>query len=325
MQNWFLFKRLYEQSKDNHEYLKYLKTCDFKDNTIINKDNTIDINPNLISDFTNNKLITLRLGVVETRFLIQSKFNYIIPLDDKAFNQNNYDKELKDKAGLYYTNPADKNMVNNWWLDNVIELITSKNTTIMSCYRNIAYDLLLLSLLDIKNKIIASWTTQGNLIDLFAQRKILVLSNGANEMRRSYEIGLQRIYNINIRAKDLDMTFIETPQTTTGMSMPHGNMIETTESIINLIDSKYSNFDTILFACGAYAPVLINLLSKKYNNINLLHLGSYLYSMFGLYSHSIKIPVGKKIFNVKNFSEILTPCPKECLNIENGRYWKISS
>lgn len=331
LQNWLYHKKLYESCKDNQEYLKILDSKkeqienadeSLLSKSVINKDLLIQQDRNLFENFKNNKLITSRLGCVESRFVLSYKFNKKIISDFQNTESQDDDLIMKKNAGLYYKHLSDKEEVCSWWANNAIELITNPITTIVSCYLVLAYDLTLLSTLDVKNKIIGSYVEQTELIKFFENRKILIISNGIEEMHNSYKLGLQRIYNFDVPKFDID--FLKSPQTTLGMEMPHNHMKETTEKIIEEIEKKYSDFDTCLLCCGGYAAPLINLLSKKYTTKNLLYFGSELYTFFGLYSHGIQKPFSRKhIFNLNNFLEISKKCPEACKSIDGGKYWKI--
>lgn len=320
MQIWEYYKELYIKCKNNQEFLFLIENNKNKElSDTKNKDLIINYNDSLVTQFQNNQLITIRLGSVESRFLINNYFHKIFCTEDYPKD----DSQMKSNAGMYYTNPQDKENINSWWIDNTIDLLKNKNTTHLPCFLCLHYDLYILSLLDIKNKIIDTYIRQSELIEYFYNRNIIVISNGIEDMEKSYNLGLQRLYNIPIQEEKIRISFIKCPQTTTGMSVPHKHMKETTEEIMNLIEKQYHNFDTILFCCGGYSSVLINLLSKKYNNKNLLYFGSELYTLFGLYSNGIEKPNNRQqLFNVSNFLEISSPCPPACKNIDNGKYWK---
>jgi hypothetical protein len=322
---WEYYLNLYKTCSNNKEFISAV-TEENKiifSNIVNNKDIYIKHNIDLVSSFKNNSLITVRLGGVESRFLVNNYFLKTIPIYFKDGHHATDDSQMKSNAGMYYIKNTDKTMVNDWWILNTINLLKNNKVTYMSCFLVLHYDLYILALLDIKNKVIDSYTRQSELIQYFYDRKILVISNGIEDMHRSYKLGLQRLYNIDIHEEKLNISFIKCPQTTVGMETPHSNMIETTQSIIDLIDKRYNDFDTILFCCGAYSSVLINLLSKIYVNKNLLYFGSELYTMFGLYSDGIDKPITRsEMFVINNFLPIEQPCPKNCKNIDDGKYWK---
>jgi hypothetical protein len=331
LQNWEYHKKLYESCKNNQDYLEVLETKkdqianadeSLLSNNIINQDLLIKQNQNLFENFKNNKLITSRLGCVESRFILSYKFNKKIIGDFQNTENQTDDIVMKKNAGLYYKHSSDRDLVCSWWVDNAIELLSSPITTVVSCYLVLAYDLCLLSTLRVKNKIIGSYTDQTELIKLFENRKILVISNGIEDMQDSFKLGLQRIYNFKLPSFQIE--FLKSPQTTLGMDYPHEHMKETTEKIIEEIDQKYSDFDTCLLCCGGYSAPIINILSKKHKNKNLLYFGSELYTFFGLYSHGIQKPTSRnRIFNLNNFLEISKKCPDSCKLIDGGKYWKL--
>jgi hypothetical protein len=297
MEIWKSYKDLYCRCKDNQEFISLIDSNKTKESLQkINKDLIIDYNNNLIEQFQNNQLVTVRLGSVESRFLINNYFH-------KDFYTSDYpkdDSQMKSNTGMYYIDPNDKENIHSWWIENTISLLKNKNTTHLPCFLCLHYDLYILSLLNIKNKIIDTYIRQSELIEYFHNRNIIVISNGIEDMEKSYNLGLQRLYNIPISESKLQISFIKCPQTTTGMPVPHKHMKETTEDIVNTIEKKYNNFNTILFCCGGYSSVLINILSKKYTNKNLLYFGSELYTLFGLYSNGIEKPNNRQaLFNVK--------------------------
>jgi hypothetical protein len=331
-ENWEYYRDLYRTCSNNTNYIEtinlYYSRIEILDRTLLsnqikNTDLLISNNfTNIETLFKHNKLITSRLGCIENKFIINSFFNQSIPGDFRYFTDKDDDSLMRSHAGLYYRDIKDKNLVRTWWINNAIELLTNINTTIVSCYLVLAYDLHCLSLLDVKNKFIDSYTVQTDLIRQFNNRNILVVSGGVEDMKKSYDMGMQRLYKPDIGNFNID--FLECPQTTINMSYPHENMINTTEILIDTIDTKYQECDTVLFCCGAYATPLINILSKKYTNKNLLYMGSELYTMFGLYSHGIQMPVYRKhLFNLNQFSAIESECPNQCKHIDGGKYWKI--
>ena len=117
------------------------------------------------------------------------------------------------------------------------------------------------------------------------------------------------------------MYYLKTPQTTQGMDYPHETMIETCEDILNKILQKYSDFDTAIFGCGAYASPLINALRKKFPNKNLIYLASDCFKMFGVYSKMMPYTYFTEAIP-ENWIEVIEEVPKGCENHPEKRYWK---
>lgn len=343
--NWQYFRALYEVCKSNTEFLKCYEenasrisnydTSLIKEKIVenlggiqkntevlINKDIIINSNvEELIEKYKSGNLITCRLGCSETSFLLNCHFGKSIINDHIGPYKNRHDdKHFKNCCGMYYTKEEDRIKVHEWWCNNTLELLGKKNITITSAYLVLAYDLLLYSLLDLKNKTLHPWNQQNYLIPYFEGQKILVISNGINSMRHVYELGLQKMYNAKLPEFSMDFCFM--PQTTPGMPFPHNNMIETAESVINEIEKNYYEFNTALLACGSYTAPLINILSKKFSNRNFLYLGSSLYTMFGLYSKGIQKPEHEgNFYCLDNFMHIPEKCPEACKHIDGGKYW----
>jgi len=337
MNNWEYVLKLYEACDSNKDFLNtYYNNA----NRVLNLDNSLieekiingiskknkDIliksdKEELIKKYKNNQLVTCRMGCVETSFLLNYYFNKKVLNDHMGDYKDKYDdKYLKKLGGMYYVDEKDKLRVQEWWCNNTIELLKSESVTLTSCYLVLAYDLLLFSVLDLKNKTLSSWSELLSLISLFEQQKILVISNGINSMKHAYDLGLQKMYNIRLPEFSVDFCF--TPQTTEGMLTTDSNMIETTDKIINKIETEHNNFTTALLACGAYTPPLINILSKKFPNKNILYMGSSLYTMFGLYSDGIDRPMHMNNFYcLDNFIRIPEKCPDACKHIDGGKYW----
>ena len=117
-----------------------------------------------------------------------------------------------------------------------------------------------------------------------------------------------------------ELYLLKTPQTTLNMEYPDDNIKITTEKLLDEIIKNYSDFDTAIFSCGAYGPPLMNLLSKKFKNKNMLYLGSLAYSMFGLYTDCLPIPKDKEAVN-KNWILVLEDYNENFINIDNSKYW----
>ena len=324
--------KLYKQSKNNQDFLNLLKS---EKNKITNMDETIlthqDYNTDLliITDeeelthkLLNNNLVTVRFGCVESSFYLKYKYNIDIIFDHHDYINNDIDYYIKKHTGLYYKNPNDKDFILEYVCNHFTELINYKNLTLTSCYLTSYFDLVLYSYKNIQKQNIHNWVFLNKiLLTNLENKNILVLSNGVDIFKKTYNIGLQHFYNIEI-CNFNKINFIKTPQTTIGQDYPHDNIIETVNEILTEIDNFYYDFDVILLACGIYGPIITNLLLKKYNNKNILYLGSSLYTFFGTYTHSIKKPYDS-IYNIDNFIEVDIECPPNCKDIDFGKYWKI--
>jgi hypothetical protein len=331
-QMWKYYKKLYESCDSNSNFLETINKFPDRvlemDESLIkqglnNKDLLIKEyesgKEELYSLFLKNELRTIRLGNIESRFLIKQVFNKDIMGDFEKLKDKNDDFRMRSNAGLYYNEVCDSKNVHKWWCDNTLDFIKNQNTTLTSCFLFLYSDLYLFSLLDIKKSII-NFGSSANLITLFESKKVLVVSNGAESMKKSFDMGLQRAYKQKI--PNFKLYCLESPQTTIGMPYPHKNSIETTNFILDEIDQKYGDFDVALLACGCYGPPLSNLLAKKHTNKNIIYMGSMLYTMFGLYSNGIQKTVfNTKLFNTDGFIEVPQKCPEVCKKIENGKYW----
>lgn len=331
MDKYQYYINIYKQCKDNDDFINFLNNNQDKikklDETIltnddINKDIIIKFNENEIKNkLLANNLVTIRMGCVETGFFLKYKYNKTVLLDHNKYDSN-IDFYMKRNAGLYYRNDTDKEKVCTWFCDNLDELIKNPTITLTSCYSVLHFDLTLYSLYNFKNIYLHNWGPMYKVIMTNLNNKnILVISNAVETLKKSYDRGLENVYNIQI-SKFNKIDFIKTPQTTLGLSYPDDNMIVTTEKIVNLIINNYNDFDTIFLACGAYGPMITNYLVKKFKNKNIIYLGSLIYTMFGLYTHDIRIPFHDNNFKHSNFIEVDQICPEECKNIDGGKYWK---
>lgn len=325
--NWYVYhKQLYESCSSNKDFLDVLKKYPDKvkslDESIFLQSKNTDINisqENLNELFLKNKLKTIRLGNVESRFLIKQVFDKDVVGDFEALKDKKDDFRMRNNAGLYFSD-GQKEIVHEWWCKNTSELLKNPETSLTSCYLFLAYDLFLLSLFDIKNKYLNNFGLLVDLILLFENKKVLLISNGVESMKNSFDSGLQRAYKKTI--PNFSLYCLKSPQTTIGMPYPHTNSKETTEWMVDEITKKFGDFDVALLACGCYGAPLTNLLSKKLPNKNIIYMGSMLYTMFGLYSQGILKPIfAPKLFNTEGFIEISEKCPDACKKIENGKYW----
>lgn len=151
------FQRYY--CKNNEEFFKNiskipLTSYDSDEIDTINKD---IINQDLVEStnqedeltilYNTNKLITSRMGCVESAFFIKT-LNIYMP--SHLYRTEDIDYEMKKNAGFYYKDESRKNKIWNWWLKETKELILSE--TITSCYCFLNYDLILWSAFNLKKK-----------------------------------------------------------------------------------------------------------------------------------------------------------------------------
>lgn len=294
-------------------------------NNIISKEDKIlnqDLNQKfdyelLLEKYNKNNLITSRLGCVESSFIINYFFNktniyYHIPIP-----RDNVDIYMKRNAGLYYKNIQDKKDVLDWWCENTIEII--KKSEITSCYIMLYWDLTLWSLLDLKK----NFYNYGNLHKLILQnsggKKILYIGNAIKSIKNAFDCGVQNMWNFEI--PEFQLYLVKTPQTTLNMVYPDDNIKITIEKLVDEIITNYSDFDTAILGCGAYGHPIMNLLSKKFKNKNMLYLGSLCYSMFGLYTNGIQIPKDRDVIE-KNWMSVSEDYDESFINIDRAKYWK---
>jgi len=325
MQEYQYFKNLYQQSTSNADFISFVENnLDLiiqKDASIL-KENTLNEDIIINNDFDeiinklkNNTLHTLRLGCVEASFYLMYKFGKSIPLDHILYD-NSIDERMQQNAGLYYKNESDKHKVLDWFSDNLTEL--TKTATITSCISGIKYDLFFYAYTNTNGKTLHDWGLLPDiLITNLQNKKVLVVTNATDILKKSYDSGLQNVYNIDI-CQFAKVSYVKTPQTTKGSEYPHENSIETTKYIFDQIEKE--DYDIVFLACGVYGVPLTNLIQKRGKMA--VYLGSALYTMFGVYSHGIPLPQNP-IYNTANFIEVEEQCPEHCKHIDMGKYWKI--
>jgi len=325
MQEYQYFKNLYQQSTSNTDFISFVENnLDLiiqKDASIL-KDNTLNediiINNDydeIINKIKNNTLHTLRLGCVEASFYLMYKLGKKIPLDHLHYDDS-IDGRMQQNAGLYYKDESDKHKVIEWYCDNLTEL--AKTATITSCISGIKYDLFFYAYTNTNGKTLHDWGLLPDiLITNLQNKKVLVVTNATDILKKSYDRGLQNVYNIDI-CQFAKVSYVKTPQTTKGSEYPHENSIETTNYIFDQIEKE--DYDIVFLACGVYGVPLTNLVQKRGKMA--VYLGSALYTMFGVYSHGIPLPQNP-IYNTANFIEVEEQCPEHCKHIDMGKYWKI--
>jgi hypothetical protein len=325
MHEYQYFKNLYQQSKDNAEFINFVENnttlinrqdASILKGEVFNRDIVIgNDNDEILSKIKNNTLHTLRLGCVEASFYLMYKFGKRIPLDHLHYDDS-IDGRMQQNAGLYYKDEIDKYNVIEWYCDNLTEL--SKTATITSCISGIKYDLFFYAYTNTNGKTLHDWGLLPDiLITNLQNKKVLVVSNATDILKKSYDRGLQNVYNIDI-CQFAKVSYVKTPQTTKGCDYPHENSIETTKHIFEQIEKE--DYDIVFLACGVYGVPLTNLIQKKGKMA--VYLGSALYTMFGVYSHGIPLPLNP-IYNISNFIEVEEQCPEHCKHIDLGKYWKI--
>jgi hypothetical protein len=324
MEQYEYFIRLYEQSVNNADFINSIEnnsSINHLDEGIltgdkINNDILIETNADEIKEkIKNNSLTTLRLGCVEASFFLLYKLNKTVPLEHIVYS-GFPDEKMKNNTGLYYRNDIDRERVSEWYCNHLLEL--ANESTLTSCYSVIKYDLTFYSYLNIKGKTLHNWGLLPEILMTSLEgKKVLVISNATDILKKSADRGLENIYNVPI-GKFSSIYYIKTPQTTAGSEYPDDSIIETTDKILQQI--KNINFDIVFLACGAYGVALTNEVRKMGKMA--VYLGSALYTMFGVYSAGIPLPYDN-IYKTENFIEIEEKCPEHCKNIDEGKYWKV--
>jgi hypothetical protein len=270
--------------------------------------------------YLNNNLIAFRPGNVESSFAISYVFDIKIPNSHLNIDNNSeLDKKIRSNAGLYYKDSTRRIEVLNWWSEHFIDLI--KKSTFCSCYCFLEYDLVLLSLLNIKSKFYDYSYLYQVILQNSEGKKILYIGNAVESIKAGYERGLQNVWKFHV--SNFSMYYLKTPQTTTGMEYPHDSMIETSNDIIRKIDDNYCDFDTAIFGCGAYGAPLINILRKKYPQKNLIYLGSDCFKMFGVKINLQPWELYDSNVNKNAVIDIVESLPDGCINHPEKKYWRL--
>lgn len=301
-----------------HNNINYIKNYNKTDGIVINNDLIIcnDITQ-LIEKYKNNKLITTRLGCVESKFLLFTYFKSSLLENNLKKVSEEDDFYMKRNAGLYYKN--NKKEVIDWWITNTLEII--KKSELTSSFNCLHYDLLLWSYLECKKKFYNYDGIEKMILKNSDGKKILYIGNAVESIMFSYKNQVyRRAWNFEI--SNFSLSCVHTPQTTTGMEVPDNDMIITTNKIIQTIQNNYCDFDTAILGCGAYGPPIINILSKIYPNKNLIYLGSSCYRMFGIYSDMMKIPIHDNDVNKNEWVQVIEKFDERYKNIDNGKYWR---
>ena len=262
--------------------------------------------------YNNNKLIAFRPGIIETKFILNYKYNFNL-VHCPHVDENN----LKTNAGIYYKSENRRKEVLDWYTDNFIELIL--NSTYCSCYCILHSDLCLLSKLNLKQTIYNYGYLYKVILQNSKGKKLLFIGNAVDSIKAGYERDLQKVWKFEV--PKFEMYYVKTPQTTLGMEYPHDSMIETCDDIIKQIADNYSDFDTGIFGCGAYGSSLINILRKIYPNKNLCYLGSDCFKMFGIKMKLQPWETNSLDVNINELIDIVEPLPIGCINHPEKKYW----
>lgn len=332
--SFFSWKNVYNyyiyHSKDNIDFLKNLRNIpltDYEDITvnsesdIMNKD--MRESQNQITELTQlykeNKLITVRLGCVESAFFMDKVYKFKMPSHLLIQDSSKIDKYMQENAGLYYKDKVFKDKVLNWWCQETKELLLHTSTTLTSAYCFLNYDICTWALLNMKK----TFYNYGNMTDILLQhsegKRLLYVGNSVGSIQAGYNRGLQKAWKFPV--SNFSMYYLKTPQTTIDMKYPHNSMIETCEQLLCELVAQYSDFDTAIFGCGAYASPLINALRKKFPQKNLIYLGSDCFKMFGIYSKMMPYTYFSKAVT-ENWIEVVEEVPVGCENHPEKRYWK---
>lgn len=337
MDLWKKYLYIYQyECNNNHEFIEKIKKemdiiknrrmekMMYKDKMIINKDlicKNCDYH-NLESLYKNNKLITTRLGIVETNFILRYIFKHINSLNDsyKNIKDEEMDIYMRINAGMYYKNIKDKDIVWRWWINQTIQSLNKSILT--SSFHVLFNDILLWSYLDLKGTFY-NWGNFDKFVLMNSEDKnILYVGSATTSIQYSYENKIyQKAWKFKI--SNFALFYVKTPQTTLDMDYPDDNMMITTNHLLKEINENIikNKINTIILGCGSYGPPLINQLMDLHNNINIMYLGSKCYSMFGLYTSGMPIPIQDRDVNAENWIQVLEKCDERCKNIDKGKYW----
>jgi len=241
----------------------------------------------LVNLYKRNKLVTTRLGNVESSFL--SYWGYGAPWHVQSEDS---DLKMQTNAGLYYKNESDRRAVNAWWTGHTIDIIRSSQPT--SCIAFLPMDLFAWSLIGLQHVRYYDWglgaDPESSLVKIVLkhseQKKILYLGQATE----SVEAGYRNLKNVWPLVSNFTLYTMHVPQTTLGMPQPKLSIIEEAPRIVERVHELYSDFDTAVLGCGAWGPPLMNLLRRKYGaSRNLMYLGSETYNLFGVRTKHIAI------------------------------------
>jgi hypothetical protein len=297
--------RIEEIPRNGYDTSSYLNIYG---NIIKNKDMIESTNQyeELKEYYIQDKLIAFRPGTVENTFLLKYYYNLDLKLHINFNDKNNIDYYMKHNAGLYYKDNKDKKIVLDWWCENTIELF--KKCIYCSCYLILNSDIPVISKLNLKGKYYNYGYLYKVILENSENKKILYVGSAVNTIKYGYEKDLKKLWKFPV--SNFSMYYLKTPITTFGMDYPHNSMIETCDYLIEEIKNNYNDFDTAIFGCGAYGSPLINILSKIYNNKNLIYLGSDCYKMFGAYSKDMIWPNYNEYVNKEHTFEVLEELPR---------------
>lgn len=318
------FQKYY--TEDNHDFLKNINKIPLTNydddsvkpnNAIMNKDIVESTNQEeeLTELYKQNKLVTSRLGCVESAFMIKYLFNFDLPTH--LSRNTDLDYNMRTNAGFYYKDPNMCNEISKWWCEQTKELLLSE--TILSCYCFLNFDIPLWALLDLKNKFYNYSCIGKILLQNSEGKKMLYIGSAVDSIKAGYERGLQKAWQFPV--SNFSMYYLKTPQTTQGCPYPHSSIKETCEVLIKEIDEKYSDFDTAVLGCGAYGSPIINMLRKKYPNKNLCYLGAECYKMFGIYSKGMPYTYYSEAVK-ENWIEVVETIPTGAEKHPEPKYWK---
>jgi len=269
----------------------------------------------LASLYRANKLITTRLGSVESQFI--AAVGYGSPWCGQSGRGS---EGMQTNAGMYFKNQTDQRNVITWWLSETIDIV--RHSVLTSCLVFLHLDLLVWAHIGVKGH----YYNWGN-HDLFKiilresdSKMILYLGQATDSMQAGYE-NLQNVWKFNVSNFSFHTVYI--PQSTRGTSQPNSSMIDVASNIVDYIDSRYSTFDTAVLGCGAWGPPLMNLLRKKYGETkNLMYLGSETYQLFGVKTRQLGLSKDKDANKHKLVPVAEHPDEESIAHIDSGKYWR---
>lgn len=269
----------------------------------------------LASLYRENKLVTTRLGSVESQFIAAAAYG------SPWCGQMEYGSEgMQTNAGLYFINETDSHAVLSWWLSQTIDIV--RNSVLTSCLSFLHLDLLVWTHAGVSGE----YYNWGN-HELFKivlresdSKMVLYLGQATQSMAAGYK-NLRNVWKFPISNFTFNTVYI--PQSTRGLPIPNVSMIDMANGIVDSIDRRYPNFDTAVLGCGAWGPPLMNLLRKKYSGTrNLLYLGSETYQLFGVQTRKLGLGSDKDANKHRLVPVQESPGDDSVMHIDGAKYWK---
>lgn len=275
---------------------KTIDSIEFSDSYSKNWDSSILKNALVVIRKKNNPKNILRLGFTEMTLLLIWYSENILNIKNNDFreSQRQYLGFLHTTSGYYDNSNVASYMevdydnynytVYNQYMKRVLDTLRNADHLEFNIH-NFFNEKLVDNFKAYLNFTSDGFIDRKMVYDFIRGKKILIISSFSELIKHQIESG-----NCNKIFKDfpdIQSIHVYTPYYTFFNKGPHGNILETLDSIVNDIKNLNYDYDSVLISCGAYSVLLAHEFIEMGKKVCLV--GGFLQPYFGIYNNRIKV------------------------------------